>query len=375
LYAEHAASGWNGCTVIDIVLETVRAIVLLGIVIFLYGSGRNRFNQFRKGWNLIIVGFGLLLFGSLLDISDNFEVLNPLIIVGDTEVEAFLEKFVGFLGGFVFLAVGLLLWIPGVQELSDLVEARTRDLQETNERLTDEIAERTRIEKIKQEFTATVSHELRTPLTSIKGALSLIRSGKIDLHSDEAQLMLNIACDNSDRLIMLINDLLDMEKTDAGEMVFHMEPLNIIPLVKDAIEANQGYGDRHGITFITGTMVQDAQVEGDKDRLMQVLSNLMSNAAKFSPKGQQVEISTTCEDNFVRIAVKDNGPGIPKEVGNKVFEKFTQVDSSDQRKVGGTGLGLSISKAITEKHGGTIGFESYDTTGATFYFTLPLIQT
>jgi len=360
--------------VIDIVLETVRAIVLLGIVIFLYGSGRNRFNQFRKGWNLIIVGFGLLLFGSLLDISDNFEALNPLIIVGDTEVEAFLEKFVGFLGGFVFLAVGLLLWIPGVQGLSDLVEARTRDLRETNERLTDEIAERTRVEKIKQEFTATVSHELRTPLTSIKGALSLIRSGKIDLHSDEAQLMLNIACDNSDRLIMLINDLLDMEKTDAGEMVFHMEPLNIIPLVKDAIEANQGYGDRHGITFITGTMVQDAQVEGDKDRLMQVLSNLMSNAAKFSPKGQQVEISTTREDNFVRIAVKDNGPGIPKEVGNKVFEKFTQVDSSDQRKVGGTGLGLSISKAITEKHGGTIGFQSDNTAGATFYFTLPLIQ-
>ena len=117
----------------DIILETFRASVLLGILVFLWISGRHRFERLRKGWRQIIVGFGLLLFGSLLDISDNFETLNPFIVIGDTDTEAFLEKFVGFLGGFVFLAIGLIKWIPGVQGMSDLVDARTKELQEINE--------------------------------------------------------------------------------------------------------------------------------------------------------------------------------------------------------------------------------------------------
>jgi hypothetical protein len=118
--------------VTDIILETVRAIVLLGILIFLWSTGHNRFKQSQKGWNIILLGFGLLFFGSVLDISDNFENLNRFIVIGDTETEAFLEKFVGFLGGFIFLAVGLFKWVPGVHGLSELVDNRTRELQETN---------------------------------------------------------------------------------------------------------------------------------------------------------------------------------------------------------------------------------------------------
>lgn len=269
----------------DIVLETVRALVLFGIVVFLWISGRNRFVKFRNGWNLIIIGFGLLLFGSILDISDNFEILNPYIIIGNTEVEAFLEKFVGFLGGFVFLAVGLFKWIPKVQSLSDLVDSRTRELLEKNEKLILENAERKKAERIKQEFISTVSHELRTPLTSIKGALSLIQSGAISKLPDELTSMIDIASNNSDRLMLLINDILDMEKLDSGMMKLHIKPLDVVSLLNDAIEANKGYGDDHNITFARLADGGQVLINGDKDRLMQVMSNLMSNAAKFSPDG------------------------------------------------------------------------------------------
>jgi len=358
----------------DIILESVRAIVLLIIVIFLHKSGSGRFHQFRKGWSLIIFGFWLLLLGSVLDISDNFEALNPLIIVGDTEVEAFLEKFVGFLGGFVFLAIGLVLWVPGVQNMSDLVEARTRDLQETNRKLVDEIAERSRAQKAKQEFTATVSHELRTPLTSIKGALNLIRSGTISPVPDEIQTMLKMACKNSDRLERLINDLLDTEKIEAERMGFYMEAIDVTLLAEEALEINRGYATNHEVTFVKGIMQTGSCVAGDRDRLIQVMSNLMSNAAKFSPPGETVEISVTHDDKKVRVAVKDRGPGIPDLVGEQIFDKFTQIDSSDNRKVGGTGLGLSIAKAIVAKHHGEIGFEANADVGSTFYFTVPLLQ-
>ncbi|MBC8337384.1 MAG: hypothetical protein ISR51_09615 [Rhodospirillales bacterium] len=270
----------------DIILETIRAIVLLGVVIYLWKAGRNRFEQFRKGWNFIIFGFGLLLFATFLDISDNFENLNRFIVIGDTETEAFLEKFVGYLGGFIFLAIGLFKWIPGVQGLSDLVDARTRDIQEINKKLVSEIAERERAEKVKQAFLSTVSHELRTPLTSIKGSLGLIRSGVSGQLPDELQSMLSIAYNNSDRLLALINDILDIEKIEANKMGLHMKPLGVVSLVEETLEANKGYGDEHGVTFVKAEMEKETLVYGDKARLMQVLFNLMSNAAKFSPTGE-----------------------------------------------------------------------------------------
>lgn len=341
---------------------------------FLWNSGRQRFGQLRKGWNYILLGFGLLLFGSLLDISDNFENLNRFIVIGDTNTEAFLEKFVGFLGGFFFLAIGLYKWIPGVQGISDLVETRTHDLQKINDQLNKEIVDRERAENIKHEFISIVSHELRTPLTSIKGSLGLIKSGTVGDLPEKMQSMFDIAYSNSERLNLLINDILDIEKIKSEVVEFRMEPMDIVLLVEGAIEANEGYAVENNITFLKTRGEETAFVLGDRDRLMQVLSNLMSNAAKFSPQGEQVEISVTRENDNVKVAVKDNGKGIPEAFRENIFEMFTQIDASDSRNSGGTGLGLNIAKTIVEHHKGTISLDSGVGFGSTFYFTLPALK-
>jgi PAS domain S-box-containing protein len=234
-----------------------------------------------------------------------------------------------------------------------------------------DITERRKVDQAKAEFVSTVSHELRTPLTSIKGSLGLIRSGALGELPDKLHSMLDIAYNNSERLVLLINDILDMEKIEAGKMTFNMQPIDIAALLDDAIEANKGYGVEHGATFVFTEGDKDITVLGDKDRLMQALTNLMSNAAKFSPDGDHVELSLSGDRDFIRLAVKDKGPGIPEEFRDSIFEKFSQADSSDTRKKGGTGLGLSITKAIVEKHGGTIDFKTVTGEGCTFYIDLP----
>jgi PAS domain S-box-containing protein len=234
-----------------------------------------------------------------------------------------------------------------------------------------DITERKEIDKAKSEFISTVSHELRTPLTSIKGSLGLVRSGAIGDLPKKMRSMLDIAYNNSDRLVALINDILDIEKFEANKMDFHMKPTEVVSLVDEAIEANKGYADEHNVTFIRSGSDEEALVEGDRDRLMQVLSNLMSNAAKFSPDGERVELSVTHHDENIRIAVRDFGPGIPEDFRDAIFEKFTQSDSSDTRQEGGTGLGLSITKLIVGRHGGTLWFNTETGKGTTFYVDLP----
>ena len=237
-----------------------------------------------------------------------------------------------------------------------------------------DITERTLLDKAKNEFVSTVSHELRTPLTSIKGALGLIKSGTVGKLPEKLQSMLNIAYNNSDRLVLLINDILDMEKIKAGKMDFHMKPTDITSLVEEAIEANKGYGDEHGVIFTVQECDENVLVQGDKDRLMQALANIMSNAAKFSPGGEKVELSIKRLGKTIRIAVKDYGQGIPEEFKDSIFDKFSQADSSDTRQKGGTGLGLSITKAIIERHEGTISFDTETGKGTTFYIDLPELE-
>ncbi len=234
-----------------------------------------------------------------------------------------------------------------------------------------DITDRKQADLAKAEFVSTVSHELRTPLTSIKGSLGLIRSGALGALPDKLGSMLDIAYNNSERLVLLINDILDMEKIQAGKMDFNMQALEVASLLKGAMEANKGYGDEHGVTFECQCFDDTIKVLGDKDRLMQVLSNLMSNAAKFSPEGDLVDLSVVRHGGSVRISVKDKGPGIPEEFRESIFEKFSQADSSDTRQKGGTGLGLSITKAIVEQHGGSIGFDTVTGEGATFYVDIP----
>ncbi|OBS10824.1 PAS domain-containing sensor histidine kinase [Acidihalobacter prosperus] len=236
-----------------------------------------------------------------------------------------------------------------------------------------DVTERVRNERMKDEFVAVVSHELRTPLTSIKGALGLLASGRLGTLTQDGKDMANIAYDNTQRLELLVNDLLDINKIQLAETQFQMHAVDLHALIVKALDANRPYAEKFAVEFAWLPATEDGiYVRGDEHRLIQVMSNLLSNAVKYSPRGSRVNVSTQCVDHTVRVSVRDHGPGVPLGYRPHIFEKFSQADSSETRARGGTGLGLAISKAIVEKHGGNIGFESTPGQGATFHFDLPL---
>lgn len=237
-----------------------------------------------------------------------------------------------------------------------------------------DITERKKVDRLKNEFVSVVSHELRTPLTSIRGSIALLLGGKMGEFPEKAMKLLNIADKNCDRLLLLINDILDIEKIESGKMRFNMQSVNINKLVHDAITNNRLYADKYHVSIIAKNTCENLLVHGDSDRLMQVLTNLISNAAKFSNANGVVEVSVELNNNNenVRISVRDHGVGISPDFRPRIFQKFSQADSSSTRGKSGSGLGLSISKAIIEKHNGVLSFESIPGQGATFYFDLPL---
>jgi signal transduction histidine kinase len=236
-----------------------------------------------------------------------------------------------------------------------------------------DLTELKKLDKMKDEFISTVSHELRTPLTSIKGALGLLDSSVLGEMPNQAKSMIGIAHNNSNRLVRLINDVLDIEKIEAGKMNFVLKEIELSPFLDQVVDANRAYALQHTVMLNLARIDDDLKIKGDPDRLEQVVTNLLSNAVKYSLKGGRVFVTAEGRANTVRISIRDEGSGIPEDFQKKIFSKFAQADSSDTRAHGGTGLGLTISKAIVEQHGGTIGFNTAENNGTTFYFDLPLL--
>lgn len=234
-----------------------------------------------------------------------------------------------------------------------------------------DISERKQVERMKNEFVATVSHELRTPLTAMIGGLGMVKDNVFGDIPEGAKPLLEMAYQNGERLRDLISNILDMEKMASGAMSNSPAPVDVADILRRAVALNQAYAETLSVRFRLDLGTEGAKVHADPDRLMQVLTNLLSNAAKFSPRGETVTLSCKAAAGVVTIAVHDSGPGIPAAFRSRIFGKFAQADSSDTRRKGGTGLGLSIAKALVEKMQGRIYFESEAGRGTTFFVELP----
>ncbi len=237
------------------------------------------------------------------------------------------------------------------------------------------ISDAERLDLMKREFISIVSHELRTPLTSIRGALGLVVGGAAGPISDKADEMLTIAERNCERLISLVNDILDLEKIELGRLSFNPVNLNLRSAIESAVSFSNEYAAGFGVSLKTTIRLPDELcMRVDEARLAQVLTNLISNAVKFSPSGGTVEISAELREDTqsVLISVRDQGPGIPPEMREHIFEKFRQLESPHALSKGGSGLGLSIAKAITEAFGGDIGVQCPAEGGSVFFLDLPI---
>ena len=230
-----------------------------------------------------------------------------------------------------------------------------------------------RVEIMKSEFVSVVSHELRTPLTSIRGALGLLTHRDEEL-TEPARQLLQVASRNADRLHLLIEDLLDIEKIESGELRFELKCQPVPPLIQQSIADNSAFAMMHSVDLMMASDSAAVSMAVDARRFLQVMANLLTNAAKFSRAGSTVKVAVRSRDGRARIEVHDRGPGIPPAVQGRIFGKFCQGDSSDSRSQGGTGLGLAISKAIVEQMSGVIGFETEMGVGTTFYFELPVCE-
>ncbi len=237
-----------------------------------------------------------------------------------------------------------------------------------------DISDRREIEKRKNAFLSTVTHELRTPLTTIKGALDLIESGTLGRVDDTFRPMLELARKSSDRLMALINDILDIQRFESGNTPFDFMSVDIGQLVVDSVETMRAQADRADVSLCLGKIPEGCMAIVDPGRLNQVMEKLLSNAIAFSEKGGRIDVSATCHDDDLTVAIRDFGAGIPQEALDCIFDSFTQADASDTRQKGGTGLGLAIARRIIESHGGTLKAESRPGEGATFRFTLPLAR-
>ena len=362
---------------IDIVLETVRASVLLGIVAFLWHANSDRSETDRRGWRLILGGFALLLFGSVVDITDNFDGLSRFVIIGDTETEAFLEKFVGFLGGFIMLAIGLVRWIPNVRfiqrRLEERVEEQTRALRASEDRL----EQSERLNSLGQ-LAGGVAHDFNNLLMVISGYVGRVR--KNSQLSDTSQEALNHVLNAADRAAILTTQLLVFGRRQnlqtkvlaASDVLEETESL-LRPLLGASVDLELTIGEGA------------AHVEVDGAQLSQALTNLAINARDAMPYGGKIAIAmdvVEAADTLliqhpdmapgcnVRIRVTDDGDGIDAETMTHIFEPF--FTTKDQGK--GTGLGLAMVYSLVQQFGGVIEVDSELGQGTSFTIYLPLVD-
>ncbi|MEJ8566398.1 GAF domain-containing sensor histidine kinase [Elongatibacter sediminis] len=237
-----------------------------------------------------------------------------------------------------------------------------------------DITTRKEIDRMKDEFIATVSHELRTPLTSIMGSIGLIKGGTFGPPGDEIQNMLEIAYSSSERLVRLINEMLDLERIQSGVANLEFSPVDLGEIAQTSLQELSGFLRRHDVTAELSVPDEPVRTLGDTDKLAQSITNIVSNAIKHSPAGETVSVTVADRHGHWRITVRDKGRGIPLSFQPDVFKRFSQADTTDSRATQGTGLGLSIAKAIIDLHGGSISFESEEGRGTSFYIDLPALQ-
>jgi PAS domain S-box-containing protein len=242
-----------------------------------------------------------------------------------------------------------------------------------------DVSDRRTVERMKDEFISVVSHELRTPLTSLQGSLKLLVTGRMGTLPEKGNRMLEIALNNTNRLMRLVNDMLDLERLESDKLFLVKKPCSIATIIQQAVESVQAMAEKAEVTLSVSTL--PTQVSADSDRLIQVFTNLLSNAIKFSPPGTTIWLTATVPEiqgsqlrQEVLITVKDEGRGIPCDKLEAIFGRFQQVDASDSRQRGGTGLGLAICRSIVQQHEGQIWAESQLGEGSAFFVKLPLLQ-
>jgi len=394
---------------LDTVLETVRTVALLTILVCLWRLGAASPGKDRSAWRLIIGGLALLSFGSLLDISDNFDSLNRFVVIGNTATEALLENVAGFLGGGILVALGVVLRVRDIRRPDAKAAARTAaeqslcdeaaeapapapmqriaDLEEANANLelkcedlihvADEMRtardEAERANRAKTAFLVTMSHELRTPLNAVIG-FSEIMKGELlgPVGRPEYREYSRDIHESGQHLLSLINDLLDLAKIESGKDDLVEEWIDVPSLIRSTASLARGRAARAGVEIEISFDDELPMLRADERKLKQILTNLLINAVKFTENGGSISVKcwARSESGFV-IQVVDTGIGIAPEDIHLALSQFGQIDNQLSRKNKGTGLGLPLAKAITEQHGGSLDLQSEPGKGTTVTVRLP----